>query len=266
MVAHGVDINLHTRVGLGPVSWHTALLFNYVRDKVTRYLVKPVTVQYLFSPGTINPLAGRPLYSVYALQWAGLDPQTGDPQGWQGGHISKDYANLISSTDFSTLRYKGPASPPFFGSWRNSLSWHEWGLSWNITYKFGHYFRRPSIQYYALFHGTSQGHPDYQLRWQHTGDEQHTYVPSMTYPAGSARDAFYQVSDVLIEKGDHIRLQDVQLYYDWPAKKILKALRLYLYANNIGILWRANRHGIDPDAVIGIPSPRTLAAGIKLEL
>jgi len=38
---------------------------------------------------------------------------------------------------------------------------------------------------------------------------------------------------------------------------------LYLYANNLGIIWKANRAGIDPDFISTFPNPRTLAIGIR---
>ncbi|HLZ87176.1 MAG TPA: hypothetical protein VKQ52_08050, partial [Puia sp.] len=270
MVTHGVDLTLRTSIRVGAIRWNSVVLFNYVQDRVTRYLVRPGTIFPFFGSGTINPLVGKPLYSVYALPWAGLDPQTGDPQGTSAGHASKDYTALIGSSDFGTMLYKGPVNPPFFGSWRNELLWRRWGISVNIMYKFGDYFRRTSIQYAYLFAGSSLGHPDYTRRWQNPGDEKHTYVPSMVYPASSARDAFYQNAEVLVEKGDFVRLQDLYLYYELPKKAIPKwpvqAMRLYLYGNNIALLWRANRQGIDPDATLGIPTPRTLAVGLKLEL
>jgi hypothetical protein len=243
-------------------------LFNYARDRVTRYLVQPPTIVSFLTTQAINPLVGHPLYSLYALRWAGLDPQTGDPRGWLNGHPSQDYSSLISSPDFSTLLYKGPVNPPYFGSWRNEVNWRQWGLSVNIVYKFGHYFMRPSIQYFSLFQQTSLGHPDYTRRWQHPGDELHTHVPSKIYPANGARDNFYTSSEVLVEKGDLIRLQDVQLYYDLKglSKGPVHALRIYGYVNNIGLLWRANHAGIDPDALTGLPDPRTITLGVKMEL
>lgn len=270
MVTHGVDLSLRSQVWFGPVRWASIVLFNYVHDRVTRYLVQPPTIVSFLTTQTINPLVGHPLYSLYALRWAGLDPQTGDPRGWLNGHPSEDYSSLISSQDFSTLLYKGPVNPPYFGSWRNEFNWRQWGLSVNIVYKFGHYFMRPSIQYFSLFQQASLGHPDYDRRWQHPGDEQHTNVPSMIYPANSDRDNLYAGSEVLVEKGDLIRLQDIQLYYDLSRKGLSKgpvhALRIYGYANNIGLLWRANHAGLDPDALTGLPDPRTIAIGIKMEL
>jgi hypothetical protein len=114
----------------------------------------------------------------------------------------------------------------------------------------------------------SKGHPDYERRWQGPGDEKSTYVPSMIFPADPLRDNFYGYSEPLIEKGDHIRLQDIQFSYDLSKKSIPKwpvqSVRFYVYANNIGIIWKANHQGIDPDYVTSIPNPRTLAMGVKL--
>ena len=267
MRAHGADITLKTKNITGLFQWNTVLLFSFVRDKVTHYGQKPGPVGNYFYASSLNPLAGRPLYSVYAYQWMGLDA-AGNPQGWLNGHVSEDYGSITNSSDLSNLLYKGPANPTVFGSLRNELGWKQWGLSFNIVYKFGYYFRRSSINYYNLFQGASQGHPDYERRWQNPGDEQRTYVPSLIYPADVNRDLFYANSEPLIEKGDHIRLQDIGLSYDLGKKSLphlpVQSIRVYLYANNIGILWKANQQGIDPDNISDIPNPRTLALGIKL--
>jgi TonB-linked SusC/RagA family outer membrane protein len=269
MEVHGVDLVLRTRNTTGAFRWNTVLLFSYVLDKVTNYNQPTGEIINYFYPASINPLAGHPLYSVYSLRWEGLDPLNGNPRGYYNGHISEDYTSMITTTDLSNLVYKGPANPPFFGSVRNTLGWKQWNLSFNITYKFGYYFRRTSINYFNLFNGNSSGHPDYELRWQKPGDENHTNVPSMIYPASSDRESFYTYSETLIDKGDHIRFQDLQLSYDLSRQQIprlpLSLIRIYLYANNIGILWRANHQGIDPDYINTIPTPRTLAAGIKME-
>jgi hypothetical protein len=205
-----------------------------------------------------------------------LDHQTGDPKGFingmgqMPGQVTDDYNAILSSPDLSNLIYKGPVNPTFFGGWRNNLFWRQWGLSCNIVYKLGYVFRRSSINYTDLFTGISPGHPDYDQRWQNPGDESHTRVPSLPIPnfaANQPRDNFYQNSEVLVENGDLVRLQDVQLTYDLSRtehpKLPMQQLRVYLYANNLGILWKANHAGIDPDFVSTIPNPRTLALGIK---
>ena len=269
MQDHGVDLTLHTDYDLGKVHWNNVLLFSYVLDRVTKYNEKQANVGYYLSPSTINPLVGKPLYSIYALRWEGLDPDTGNPQGLLNGKVSRDYGSILGSANFHDLVYKGPVNPPAFGSWRSSFYWKQWGISANILYKFGYVFRRNSIFYDAVFSGYSQGSPDYEKRWQYPGDERHTNVPSMTYPGDPNRDEFYQNSTVLVEKGDNIRLQDVQLSYDWTkqthAHLPVQLIHLYLYGNNLGILWKANHAGIDPDYISGIPVPRTLAVGVRVD-
>src|SRR6185437_6174308 len=106
------------------------------------------------------------------------------------GKDTSDYGSIISSGNLGDLIYKGPANPRVFGSWRNSFYWKQWGLSFNVVYKLGYVFRRNSIFYYSVFVGSSQGHPDYDRRWRHPGDEKLTSVPSMTYPPDPYRDQF----------------------------------------------------------------------------
>ncbi|MBS1563790.1 MAG: hypothetical protein JST39_05345, partial [Bacteroidetes bacterium] len=45
----------------------------------------------------------------------------------------------------------------------------------------------------------------------------------------------------------------------------VRAVQLYIYANNIGLLWTANDKKIDPDYVSSIPNPRTLSIGMKID-
>jgi len=266
---HGVDLTLRTDDSFGALRWNSVLLFSYELDKVTKYEEKLGSVYDYMVPTTINPLVGKPLYSIYALPWAGLSPVNGDPQGMLNGKPSTIYSSLVDTSVLSYMKYKGPVNPPVFGSWRNTFYWKQWGLSFNILYKFGYVFRRNSMFFGPVFTASSPGSPDYDKRWQHPGDEKFTTMPSMVFPVNSLRDQFYQYSDVLVVKGDQVRLQDVQISYDLSKETHpglpVQLLRFYLYANNLGILWKANHVGIDPDYVNSVPNPRTLALGIKID-
>ena len=274
MKGQGIDVMINTKNIDKQIKWYSSFLFNYSLDQITGYNVKTGIISSYLTPGVLNPLIGKPLYSVFSYMWAGLD-SAGNPQGYLDGKVSNNYSGFNSSGNLANLQYNGPANPPFFGSLRNTIAWKQLSFSFLITYKFGYYFRRPSIVYNTLFNGGA-GNPDYEQRWQKPGDEKSTNVPSMIYPDNGLRDAFYQNSNILVEKGDHIRLQDIQLSYDFNKHQLgkfpVKALRLYVYANNIGILWKANKYGIDPDFVpssggVGsnFPNPRTFAAGAKVD-
>src|SRR5690606_8201395 len=150
----------------------------------------------------------------------GLDPATGDPMGVYMGAHSMDYSRLLNDS-LQNLVYHGTALPPYYGFWRGNVSWRRFELSFNISYKLGHYFQKETINYYSLFNSWN-GHGDYTLRWQHPGDEKRTTVPSMVYPANSNRDMFYTRSEANIERGDLVRLQDLRVAYSFGLDMVGK--------------------------------------------
>jgi TonB-linked SusC/RagA family outer membrane protein len=272
MTGKGIDLVLSSTNLRGKLLWTSTFLFNYTKDKVTNYLLKPATIADAINYS--SPVIGNPLYSIYAFKWGGLDSE-GDPRVYLDGKLSKDYSEIYNSTDLSNLKYVGTTTPTKFGSLRNDFSWKQISLSFNITYKFGYYFRQPSVNYTNLFNGSSYAfNADFDKRWQKQGDEKITNVPAMIFPTNYLRDAVYQNSDILIEKGDHIRLQDISLGYDLNKSQIpglpFNNIKFYAYISNIGILWKANHNGIDPDYVPNYgmiyPNPKTFAIGLKLGL
>ncbi|HVB04214.1 MAG TPA: SusC/RagA family TonB-linked outer membrane protein [Chitinophagaceae bacterium] len=265
---HGFDLVLNTRNLDGPLKWMTQLLLTHVTDVVTRYQEQVSAIQYAeFASGTaIIPLQGRAVYSLYSFRWAGLDPLTGDPRGYYQGQISEDYVNMVNKTAPDSMVYDGPARPTVYGSLRNSFSWKGFSLSANISFEFGYYFRKSSINYTQLLSGQG-GNPDFDKRWQKPGDEKYTNVPSMPAQINSNRDLFYLYSQALVEKGDNIRLQDISLSYDLDRvewKKLpFSHIQLYAYLNNLGILWSANKDGLDPDYLYLKPS-RSISLGMRV--
>lgn len=266
MTGHGLDVSLNSVNLKGALGWQTTFLYSYTANQVTRYSVTPAN-NGSYMTGAYQ--VGKPLEALYAYQWAGLDAQTGNPQGYLNGQVSQDYGAITSSANLADLVYAGSYQPTHFGSLRNSFKWRQFSLSFNLLFKMGYYLRKKSVNYTDLFQGSFQGVPDYAQRWQHPGDEQFTYVPSMVYPAIYARDNFYTHAEALVEKADHIRLQDVRLGYQFTSvtgKHLLfKGASVYLMANQLGLLWKANKSGIDPD--YGYQHPQvTLSAGIHVEL
>lgn len=267
MRGDGVDLSLTGKLLDRALGWSSTLLFHYNRSEVTRYDRTGASGSTFINSGlAVTPLEGYPLHSIFSYRWEGLDPQTGDPQGFFEGEVSKDYTAITRRTEQEDLVFHGPALAPVFGSLLNTLRYRGVSLSANIGYRFGYYFRRPSIHYNNLFQSWVH-HSDYARRWQRPGDEQHTAVPAMVYPNNVTRDTFYANSSALVEKGDHVRLQDINLTVDvlQPAKsqRLVHTLQVYAIARDLGILWRANRHGLDPDhAQFMTPAP-TLSMGFR---
>lgn len=267
---NGWDVQLTTKNFDRRFKWSTRFLFSYNTDKVTHYGgSNPPTQLVSYGSGAngfVIPNEGKPVYGIYSFKWAGLDGATGDPQGYINDTISKNYTALTSPATVKDIQYNGPARPVFFGGVMNTFSWKHFTLFVNISYKLDYYFRRTSINYYNLFN-FYQGNKDYYARWQNKGDEKTTQVPSLVYPANYSRDIFYTNSAVLVEKGGNIRLQDINLSYDINERLVrrwhISNFQLYVYINNVGILWRANKEGLDPDYPLAIPAERSYAIGIR---
>lgn len=267
----GIDISLNSRNIVGRFSWQTNFFFTYVKDKVVDYALRQPAGRYAqLSDSEVYPLQGRPFYAVYSYAFAGLDPQNGDPQGYLDGKVSKDYNQLLSSASVDNLVYAGPARPVSYGALRNTFSYGQFSLSANISYRLGYYFRQPGIFYNNILSGQGYLQGRYSERWQKPGDEEITTVPSMPAGINTARDSFYNFSTATVEKGDHIRLQDISLSYDFGKRLLgaisLSKLQVHLYANNLGILWKSTKTGFDPDyPVADYLQVRTVAVGIKAD-
>jgi len=269
MKAKGLDLVINTKNTIGAIKWTTTLLANYNLAVTDDYYRAPgLASTWISSGNTIAPQPGKPLYSVISYKWAGLD-NTGAPQGVLNGSASTNYNNITGNgTAPSDLVFAGSALPKYFGSVFNSVSFRGFTLSANITYKLAYWFRRETISYNSLF-TAGVGHADYEKRWQKPGDDAVTNVPSLVYPLPANRDAFFTNSEVTVERGDHIRLQFINLAYD--AKDLCKGspfkqLQLYFNGANLGIIWKRNSQDIDPDFTNSLQTPKAFSFGIRSTL
>ncbi|MNE68534.1 hypothetical protein D3C80_1642040 [compost metagenome] len=94
-----------------------------------------------------------------------------------------------------------------------------------------------------------------------------------SYNVTAQRDNFYRATTTTVERGDHIRLQDITVGFDidksiWKTIP-LKNIQIYFQANNLGVLWTANKLAIDPDVIptsgnrMVNPNPKSYSFGIK---
>ncbi|RLJ77371.1 SusC/RagA family TonB-linked outer membrane protein [Pedobacter alluvionis] len=263
----GIDLILNIKNIEGAFQWSTAALFNYNTDKVTSYKIKQTSNGNIISGNYNNPLEGYPYYAIFSYPSAGLD-NSGAPQGYLNGAISKNYSEIISLLDTKQLKFHGSASPKFFGSIINTFSYKNLELSFNVIYKLGYYFRKLSV--FSGSNNYSYTSRDYSQRWQKSGDELSTKIPALTYPANGAMDSFFLNSEDLVDRADHIRLQDIRLSYHLTGQKIssflFKNASFFLYAKNLGILWKTNELSIDPDyGTFNIPQPFSGTVGFNLK-
>jgi len=251
------------------LKWNTSLLFNYNLDKVTTYKIKQTSNSNIVNSNFNNPLEGYPYYAIFSFPYRGLDA-LGAPQGIYKNETSKSYSAILNLLDPSQLKYHGTASPTHFGSLINTFSFKQLELSFNLSYKFNYYFRETGVFNGSSYDFAAGGLTYYEQRWQKPGDELHTQIPALTYPANSAMGTFFRNTALLVHRGDHIRLQDIRLAYQHGKPlfaNTVKRLSLFCYAKNIGILWRKNTAQLDPDlSSSALPIPLNVSFGINLTL
>jgi TonB-linked SusC/RagA family outer membrane protein len=268
MKGHGMDIVIHSRnVNGKSFLWETDFLLSAVKNKVTKYLDDVYTNGYFTDGSFISPLPGYEPYLIVSYKWGGLD-SAGNPLGYVDSKKSNDY-RTIANTPLAEQSIGGSAIPLCFGSLRNTLAWKGLQLSFNIVYKLGYYFRRPSLSEFDLYK-YGRGNSEYSRRWQKPGDENSTNVPSLHYPLDTRRESFYQNSDITVEKGDNIRISDLRLGYSLSqtaVKKLsLQSFEAFAYIANCNLLlWKANKVNLDPDFPTGLKIPVSVSLGIKTE-
>lgn len=272
----GFDFTGNARILKGSIQWNSKLGISYSKTIVTKIFNRSFrTADYIGYQ--IFPTEGRMAYPVISYRWAGLDPQTGDPLGYIGGKASNDYQQ-IASDSLENQKYHGSAIPLVTSFFVNTLSWKNVSVSFTITGRFNYYFRKPALNLTETGEiGGTNYTTDYLQRWQKPGDENFTTIPSVTYPPpsnSSSRSTFYRNSEIHVERGDNIRLQDIRLEYNWNLKignKFpIKSIQSFFYPNNLNIvIWRASKSNFDPDYSGGSgdptagPTPKTWTFGFN---
>lgn len=252
--------------------WKTEFNLSINKDEISKYYLSTDRASnFMLTIPTVSGIEGKPVYSVLSYKWAGLDPLTGAPRGYVDGEVSSEYTDITGTkTTVNDLVYHGSASPTIFGSIGNTFAWRGFSASVRIQYKLGYFFRKQTISYNALY-ANWNGNSDFSRRWMQPGDESKTDIPAMTYPASVQSEAFYQFAEPFVSKADHIRLQYVNLSYQFRKNELkrfpFEQLKIFLNANNLGVLWRANKAGLDPDysySTLMLEPSKTWGAGVQV--
>lgn len=274
---NGFDINLNAvNVRNSKFQWTSTLLFSHTKSVVTKYLLPNYSDDarnYVPTGSSIPPSTfkeGKSPFTLYTYKFAGLDPETGDPMGYDAnGNITKNYSYIINQLKFKDLEDHGSIIPLYYGAFRNTMQYKSFSVSANISYKFK--YKLPRGGYNGdtgLFSAGGGPMAEYDRRWQKTGDEVNIDVIPSVVPRASdpGRGTFFAQSSARVFSGDHIRLQDIRLDYNLTKTgQVLRSFQVYCNITNLGILWRANRLGMDPESLVSLspPAPRTITLGFN---
>lgn len=273
MKGQGLDWAIHTVNTNGKLNWISTFNFSVNKSITTAYyLTTNQGLSRFFGNGNnITPIVGKPLNAIAAYRWGGLNDQ-GEAQGYLDGKLSTDYRSMVAIAngnieDNETVAFVGSSKPQQFGNFINTFTWNNFSISVNLSYKTGYYFQKPATSYFSLY-SNGVAYIDFESRWKKVGDEKHTDMPKMVYPLASNADSFYTKSDIHVLKGDHIRLEYINL--SWQTKLNFGKRDIFPKFNvnlsNLGIVWRANKLHIDPEFAYRLSPPKVFSLGLQLDL
>ncbi len=266
----GLDFQVNTRANFAHrLSWNTTTIINLADNNVKSFYGGNYYVgDYFADPAAV--VEDRSIDQLYAFPWIGLDGKNGMPLINIDGELTSDeskYARYYSEYPIDDLIHAGLSVPRVFGSVLNTFSYRSFSLSMLVSFRMGHVFRRKSMgpgQEYVV--NNPNFHTDYVKRWKQPGDERLTDVPAWSETnAPQQRFLVYQQSMALIEPADVVRLDNIQLAYNWNSRWF-KRLRVYGQCSNLGIIWRANKLKLDPDYINAFyPPSRLFTCGIQID-
>ncbi|RNI26191.1 SusC/RagA family TonB-linked outer membrane protein [Rufibacter latericius] len=245
----------------GAFKWNTNFNIAFNKNRVTKLVDGADIID-----GAYLTREGYDYRTFYVRQWAGVDPQTGNPQWW------KDAEKTEKTTVYSQavrVPYKS-ASPKFFGGFNNTFSYAGVTLDALVVYNFGNYVRDGWEAY--LMDGVNPLNNKYKKvldRWQKPGDV--TDVPKYVYSATTSSNSF---STRYLYKGDYIRLRNLSLGYDlkpeWISGLGFSKVNVYVRGTNLFTKTFDENLPIDPEAGVNsssnsdIPMSKSLTFGLNV--
>ncbi|GAA4785301.1 TonB-dependent receptor [Olivibacter ginsenosidimutans] len=214
---------------------------------------------------------GGSIYDFYLREWAGVDPENGDPLWYkadENGHRTNETTNVYGEADRFVL---GSALPDVVGGLSNSFTYKQFDLSALLSFSLGG--KVFDGDYLPLLHqGSSPGRAwstEMLERW--TPEHTDTDVPRLTTSPASS---WTQASSRFLYSASFARLKNVSLGYTFPKTLLgrvgIEQLRIFLQGENLLTFYK--HKGMDPEQTVNgatyyrYPAMRTVSAGIQLTL
>ena len=239
--------------------------------------------EFLQSASSVNQQVkvGQDIYSWYMKEWAGVDPDNGDPL-WYVCDANGKHIGTTNNYNEATEHVVGKATPLFQGGLNTQVSWKGLALSINSNFTYGNKvfnYNRLALDADGAYLGYNQ----YSIentklgwtRWEFPGDE-------ATHPKAvlNGNQQSNAVSSRYLEDGSFFRLRNITLSYDFCAtlipKKYMSKLRVFVSADNIATATKFS--GMDPEVSITTtaytlagmyadqyPVARNIVGGVEIE-
>lgn len=260
----GIELDVHTiPVMTKNFTWNLDFNFANNKNKVTSL---PGGAD--IADGSFIIRQGVAYRTFFQREYAGVDPANGDPL-WYADATHGAKTNVYPGAAARILA--GNALPKFFGGLTNSFSYKGFSVDIQLYYNFGNYVYDTWGSYYlgAGFGATYNKVARVLDRWQKPGDV--TDIPKYIY---NGNKNFQSASTMWLNKGDFIRLRNLQIGYSIP-KTVLSKLKIssanvYVRGTNYFTWVKDKNLPFDPEqgttssTNLNVFIPKSLTGGINI--
>lgn len=260
----GIELNLSV-VPVQTKNFKWDIDFNFANNKNT---VVELPGGADIANGNFIIRQGVPLNTFFLREWAGVDPATGDPN-WYADNARGTKTNVYPGVAARVL--SGNAQPKYFGSLNNTITFKNFTLSAQLYYNYGNMVYDTWGGYYtgAGFGATFNKVARVLDRWQKPGDV--TDMPKYIY---NGNKNFQNASTFFLQKGDFVRLREIQVGYNLPKEVLAKAgissANFYVRGTNLFTWVKDKNLAFDPEqgtnsaSNLNVFIPKTVTVGLSV--
>jgi TonB-linked SusC/RagA family outer membrane protein len=286
----GIELSIGTDMNITKdLHWSGVLNADYNYNEVLKYDFLATNLFSYLGSNRGGYVVGKPTDYMYMIKLVGTTKDGYFVQQKRNGElvVANNPTNNLADFTRTTIpgvtidqddrvHYMGRTTPPVTLGFTNTFSYKGFSLMAIITGKFGHVVRTIDenlVYSFTALNYSASGLAALQSPSLVANTGVGNLYPTRTNQAmlqsSSSLRNFY--SDAVVHDASHIRLNEIYLGYDFSnailgkGKGFFKSLNLFAQGRNLGLLWKANEKGIDPEFPRGsVPPVKLFTFGAKL--
>lgn len=258
MKNRGIELTLNSvNIDTKAFTWQTSLNYSFNKNEIDKLYNDLERVGNYFVGQSINVIYTKRFGGIWQSDEAEIAKiYNAEPGDYK--IIDRNRNNIIDDDD---RYFVGQTTPQFFGSFSNTFKSHGFDLTVFLTYAGGHKIYNP-FAYLDSYSPSANMSPDYY----------HNYWtperPSNKYPRlGSTNSQLYE-TDGMYQKGDYIRLKNLELGYTLPrniANKVYASnIRVYASVQNLVTFTQYTGFDVETSNANPYPACRVFMGGLTV--
>lgn len=221
--------------------------------------------------GSKKWVKGGSLYDYYLYEWAGVNPEDGQPQWYyydENGDkkVTEDYSNLVSSDK----KKVGSSLPTVSGGFQTDVKYKDIALSAQFAYAIGGKLYNNDYTMLMDVAGANGSTVSKDLLNRWTPENRNTDVPRLVYDQTSD---FTSSSTRWLVDRSFLRLKNLTLSYSlprvWMSRLSMKEVNIFIQGENL--LTFSKQQGLDPEQPLSgtvsfrYPAMKTFSFGLNVK-